>query len=131
MAHHRQVGQPCGRTIQPAAMPAPDTRVLYDGPWFGPAMFHYATEGCDARAIAAEHGFETLYVTLEEDQGDDSPLSEKYAAGEGAEVVASCWLPKPRPGWTLSGMTDTEDGLTALFLRPVSAQQEDPTHDGA
>ena len=123
MPHHRVVARPYSRTIASDAMPAPDTRVLYDGPWFGPAMFHYATEGCRARDIAAEHGFDLLYVTLEEDQGDDGALAEKYAAGAEAAEVATLWLPKPRAGWTLAGMTDTEDGLMALFLRPTAAQE--------
>lgn len=123
MPHHRVVGRPYGRTIRSDAMAAPDMRVLYDGPWFGPAMFHYATEGCDARSIAAEHGFDLLYVTLEEDQGDDGALAEKYAAGAEAAEVATLWLPRPRAGWKLSGMTDTEDGLVALFLRSTAAQE--------
>lgn len=118
--HHRVVGQLYSNTILPADMPAPDRRVLYDGPWFGPVMFHYLAEGCDARAVAAEHGLDLLYVMLEDDDGPEiEHLAQRYADGDDAEAIAALWLPKPREGWTLAGMADSDDGIFAMFLRPI------------
>ncbi|MEJ0092774.1 MAG: hypothetical protein WDN46_10075 [Methylocella sp.] len=62
-------------------MPAPDKIVLYSDGMFGPAMFHYATEGTDCGLIARDHGFEIKVVPMYSDLGDDHPLMKAYFEG--------------------------------------------------
>jgi hypothetical protein len=101
-------------------MPAPDCSVLYSEGMWGPAMFHYASEGCNPRDVARDHGFDICFVTLQSERDDDDPLSQLYADGKLKEVLTA-WLPKvPGPEWKLAGQSDSEDGPVATFLRPAS-----------
>lgn len=105
------------------AMPAPDTLVDYGEGSFGPAMFHYATEGCSAKNIAAENGFEITNLMLEDTAEEGSPAALAVENGEPSSVMLPLWTPPDLgDGWKLSGRFDSDDGPVALYLRPLKRE---------
>lgn len=123
-----------GNAIDEALMPPPDRVVRYGSSepghppvWGTPAMFYYAPEGCNPRAIALHHGFDLMLVPMADDLPHNHPLNERYEAGEDAEAIARAWFPKPRPDWRWAGMNDTEDGIVAMYLRK---RPEETPHGG-
>jgi hypothetical protein len=107
-------------TIKSAEMPAPDTVVEYNHGMSAPAMFHYATEGCNVTHIARDQGFEISFRTMECDLDPSSPLHKVYENGDLEEVLNS-WKPAVPEGWKLAGKNDSEDGPVAILLRPLHA----------
>lgn len=110
---------------RPEDMPPPDRVIHYNDGMSAPAMFHYSTEGCDARAIAREAGFEIAFVTMEREFGDDHPLMKAYVDDGEMSSVLNLWNPVVPDGWKLGGKTDSEDGPVALLLRPLPAPPKD------
>lgn len=110
-----------GGPIAPEAMPAPNTIIVYSGGHFAPAMVHWATENCDLGHIAREAGFECRWLRLDEDLPEDDPIYVDWSEyGASADDILPRWQPTEQgDGWVLSGKWDTEDGPTALFLRPL------------
>ena len=111
---------PYGNSIKNDDMPKPDTRVRYADNMFGPAMFHYLPEYADPTETAKEHGFDILFVRMADQLDENHPLFRLYFdQGQCASVFAA-WRPIAPDGWKISGCYDTEDGPTAIFLRPVA-----------
>ncbi len=104
--------------MKPEDMPAPGAAVEYDDGEFSPAMFHYAIEGADTRAIAREHGFDCRFLMMEDDSRDEvEPLRQRYGGGDDT-ALAEWTPPDAEEGWTLAGKWQSEDGPVALWLRP-------------
>lgn len=80
--------------------------------------FHYATEGCNLKHVAATNGFDMRVVSMHEILDDADPLSVEYEAGS-VDVVRK-WVPPSLDGWDLSAKHDSEDGPIAVYLRPRS-----------
>jgi len=107
--------------IKPSDLPAPDAVIDYGGGCIGPLMFHYLTEGEDWTAVCQQEGFEWLLVTLSDDfeRQQYRPLLEAYENGDIDEVLRG-WEPSAQgDGWKLVSKGDTEDGPTAIFIRPT------------
>jgi hypothetical protein len=102
--------------IHPAAVPAPETPIAYEDGTFGPLMFHFATEGCDTAEIAAINGFELSWILMLNHEDDDAPCVLAYYAGDMPKTV-ELWNPSVPDGWTICGVTDSEDGPCAFLLR--------------
>lgn len=101
-----------------ADMPAPDQLLDYGNGWFEAAMFHYSGEGSNYSDMAKANGFEVDYLALEDDDTDEGLLLQaKYERGGDGLQLAIQWQPAVPEGWTLGAKYDTEDGLTALFLK--------------
>lgn len=83
------------------------------------AMFHYASENCDITEIAAENGYDVMFAEM---PGDD-PLFRGYA--EDGDSVVGKWRPAPPEGWVLGGVTDSEDGPVAIFLKAFADVQDE------
>ena len=97
-------------------IPDPDARVVYPNGEFGPMMFHYLTEGCNLKQVAAENGFDIKFVVMNDELPDDDPLVIEYEGGS-SDVVRK-WVPPPgSDGWELAAKHDTEDGPVAAYLR--------------
>jgi hypothetical protein len=102
-----------------ATAPAPDLIVVYPSGEFGPLMFHYLCEGIDTRQIAKENGFEMRWTALDDDPAAEAAWNA-YEAGDIAKAI-ELWNPPIPHGWKLAGAGDSEDGLFAIFLRPIAA----------
>jgi hypothetical protein len=107
--------------ILPAAVPAPETPIAYEDGTFGPLMFHFATEGCNAKNIALENGFEFSWILMLDAEAEDTPCVLAYDAGDMPKTVA-LWSPSVPDGWTICGVTDSEDGPCALLLRRIEQE---------
>lgn len=94
--------------------PGADLLIEYPDGSVMPLMFHFAIEGHDLSVIAAEEGFETRWVGL--DEQDDPDLYRDYFEGGAGDVVGR-WAVVPPDGWQFGGKWDTEDGPIACFLR--------------
>lgn len=106
------------KTITPAEMPAPDTIVKLSGGHLCAAMFYYASEGDDFKAIALENGFE-LRVGVVEDEDLSDDAREAWAR----DGNLALWQPEIPEGWQLAGKWDTEDGPAWVAVRPLKASK--------
>ena len=104
--------------------PPADAIVRYADGSFAPIMFHYASEGCNARAIAAENGFDLKAVAMADEVDDEDALYRAYFE-EGASDVVRKWQPPEIEGWRLVGKTDSEDGPQAFYIRPRNDEAAD------
>jgi hypothetical protein len=106
-------------------MPAPDA-IVHDPETgeFMPAMFHYASESCDAEAIAAHHGFNLRWVYFDEVADEDHPLFEDFCKGESR--VLKEWQPPEFDDRRLVGKIHTEDGPCALYFMKREAARKEP-----
>ena len=106
-----------------ANMPAPDAIIDYGDGRTTMAMFFYAMpEGTRGDEVAAENGFDSLFMALGDDASEEGEsLGFRYEQGEDPLVVARDWHPvPPDASWILAEKYDTEDGLMAIFVRRKS-----------
>lgn len=112
-------GYTAGQPIKPADLPAPDTIIDYGDAGFCPLFAHYLPEGCDIRHAATEAGFECRFLNMDDDLPDEHPVYVDYFEYGSAKALRE-WQPTQQgDGWKLVGQWDTEDGPTALFVRPL------------
>jgi hypothetical protein len=104
------------------ATPPPDAIVRYADGSFGPLMFHYLSEGCKTKDVAAENGFDIQWVEMEDVLPEDDPLYIDYFE-KGASDVVRRWVPPTIDGWRLVGLFDTEDGPTAIYIKPRASSK--------
>lgn len=104
--------------MAPDALPPPDTIIDYADGQFGPLMFHYAAEGQRFDDIAREAGFETHFLSMEDDlASDDHPLMVEHFT-DGQNTALPKWTPtSPGDDWKLVAKYDTEEGPMACFVR--------------
>ncbi len=102
-------------------MPAPDAVIEYPHGGIGLAMFHYGMpEDTDCEQVARENGFESEFVYLENDSRPEAvALLDEYENDGDGQEIANRWKPVVPDGWTYAGANDTEDGVIAMFVRPV------------
>lgn len=108
-------------------IPPPDAIVRYPDGSFGPIMFHYASEGCTAKDIARENGFDCRCLEMQDDLADDDPLYIDYFE-KGASDVVRRWKPPEIEGWRLVGKHDSEDGPVAFYIRKRVAPTDGGDH---
>lgn len=101
-------------TIKADDMPHPACLVEYGEGGVMAAMFHYASEECDISEIAAEQGYAIEWTEL----SDGDPLWSD-------EAVLSKWRPTPPEGWVFGGVSTTDDGPVAIFLRAFAEDQRE------
>ena len=75
-------------------------------------------EGDDVRALCKELGFEVAGVEMESDAPE---LSDAWHEDEDM-TAPTRWTPTPPAGdgWILVAKGDTEDGPSAMFVRPLA-----------
>lgn len=101
-------------TIPSSDMPHPACLVEYDGGGVGAAMFHFCGDEDDLAEVAAANGYDLETLELPE----DDPLFVD-------ETVLAKWRPAPREGWTFGGVSMSEDGPVAIFLKAFADAQDD------
>ena len=101
-------------------LPAPDDVIKYKNGQTGLVMFHFMAEGCNYQSIANHHGFDVKFRNMED---CDSPAAEalliEYEAGVSSFDIASRWKPSVPEGWVLAEIYDSEEGMLALFIKPM------------
>lgn len=97
-------------------MPTPDAVIEYPNGHTGLAMFHYGMpEDTDAGVVARENGFDSKFVTMED---DNEELYKQYTDDRADhDALLTAWKPEVPEGWTLAETYDTEDGPVAMFVR--------------
>lgn len=103
-------------------MPAPDQTVLRKDGTETVAMFFYAPSEHPLDEIAAEYGFDSKFMGMEDDPEADDALYDEWdkatsnADGNTNDVIRA-WHPTLGDGWKLAEKYDTEDGPVACFIR--------------
>jgi len=111
--------------LHPSQLQAPDEVIDYGCGVIGPVMLHWAAEGQDVEAIIREAGFESHFLSLDEDDANEQ-LHIDYSE-YGDIGVLEKWQPtSPGEGWKLVGKNDTDDGPCALFVRPLLEPESQP-----
>lgn len=106
----------------PQTMPAPDQTVLRKDGTETVAMFFYAPSEHPLDEIAAEYGFDSTFLGMEDDPEADDALYDEWdkatntADGKPNDVIRT-WHPTLGDGWKLAEKYDTEDGPIACFIR--------------
>lgn len=115
--------------IKASEMPSPDAMIEYPNGRIGTAMFHYGMpEDTDARLVAAENGFASMFVTMEDeaDRPEVEALWLEYSKGGDGEDIANRWQPEIPEGWKVAEKYDTEDGPVALLIMPRPSEEPQP-----
>jgi hypothetical protein len=125
---------PAEGRLNPADLPPAQAIIDYGNGHLSPVMFHWAAEGQNLEHIAREAGFECRWLGMDDDLDDmDRVFVDYFEHGASADEILPRWQPTEQgDGWVLSGKWDTEDGPTAVFLRPLAKRTpEDGAGGGA
>lgn len=107
--------------IKAADMPKPDAVVEQANGDLTVAMFFYGMpEGTDMRQVAAENGFASMFIAMDDEteRPEVEALWKEYSEGGDGQDIYRRWQPEVPEGWTLADKYDTEDGPYAILIKP-------------